>query len=38
MIGFVLMMGFFYEGYLMLVEKVIKENDIVVMSIFVNLI
>lgn len=31
-------MGYLYEGYESLIRKVLKENDKVVVSIFVNLI
>lgn len=37
-IGYVLMMGFLYEGYMIFVSYVRKEIDFVVMSVFVNLI
>lgn len=38
LIGFVLMMGYLYEGYVILFGVVCIENEVVVLSIFVNLI
>lgn len=37
-VGYVLIMGVFYEGYESLIKRVVVENDRVIVFVFVNLI
>lgn len=38
MIGFILIMGVLYDGYLMMVCELVSINDIIIVSVFVNLL